>query len=850
MNIRRLVKWTAATLIAVPILAIVAFLLWFKGDYYRGHLERLVTDNTPIALTINAPVEYSLTDPYLITLRALEFSFNSKPILTLDRFALRIDELSLLKRAVVIEGISVDRPALDMSPEQLEDLLAAFAEGKEAEPQGQSKEELLLPLSSLSLKQLNIDGLSLRWEDLKQPIRLKELTLAITNWQVIQEAKLLPTNWQLAVYLFAEEVTWQHVSAEDLTLHALMDEHRFRITDASVQIFSGQATLASSTVLDAGFATTIHSATVEQITLDDALFGPLLSLEQDTSNAEPMPERQDKDLLTTISLPISTFNIENLEISELGLNSEILGQGLALNNFSLNARDMVLVNDYKFDPAVISGTVEATFDRLISQQHQLDNLMAELGLSNGTLLLNKLEAELLNGSLSLVAKTQLADHLQTEITLLQLKDLQISDTLWAQTTPPADETDEPTATVDDEPTAMPLKGLYIKQVEVERLQLNLTQMEPQVAADSLNMSLSNLALIEDFTLATYPDLLALPFALTLTGANISSADREIDATTIAVKGGQPFEISKFNIESKQGTVAGHGTIETQDSTLPFELTLAGKQLDLTLLDPLDTGYPLSGKAQLDASLTGSAVSSDALLNSLTGPVHLSTGRATMYNIDVDMTLQGFLDSQELTLTDVGAFALLGPIGLAVSKASAVSSAAAGALAGGETQIAETDININFNSGVIDFGPSAIATEKHRVALFGDIDLPKQRFDLLRTTVLDDEACVRLARSIDGPFSNPDVQVASAITGTVTGLFSGAFSGTEKYFGDGCEPVYSGPVKSPKPFDFEANAEKLVQQENDLLKTLPAAAQRAEEEMKKAMFEIIQQAKEQSTDTSG
>ncbi|GAA5216280.1 AsmA-like C-terminal region-containing protein [Corallincola platygyrae] len=852
MKISIWLKRIFIAILALPFVAITGFLLWFEADKFRSDLEQLVADATPLTLSIQSPIEYSLGDPYLITFRDIDLRYQETTILGLERFALRIDEISLFKREITLAGISLDRPEVDLSPEMLDQLVDDFSEPDEiAQPVAVDDSEAAIFLSALSLKQLDIDGLSLRWEDLDKPIRLKELTVSVTDWDLIRDAAIVPENWHLAIYLFAEEVSWQQHVATDLTVHGLMSEASVQITDASINLLSGELALKSTTSLTDNFATRIHELTLSNIKLSDSILGLTAtpSAEQEPKEQAVHSEHQPIQI-PKIDLPISSLIVETATLSNIHYSSDVVSTGAKVEGLTFEAKQLAIISDSQIAPERLSGELSLAIDRFSYPPHTIEAIGAKLSIADGAAKLTESSLKALDGTIELAATAALEQGLPLVVDNLTVSNVKLSDELW-RSEPSDDGTDskaqdgesqdieiekqaEP-AKADEAETLLPLRSLNIKQVTINDLALTLS--EPSFATENLSLALSELAPVQEYHLIGYPDILKQPFVFTLDGAKIEAVGHKVDTLNVSLSGGQPFKLDQVKVTGPAAQIDLSGNVETQNSELPFSIISNAKQVDLSLLDPLDTGYPLAGRVNIKTEIKGEAASVDALISSLNGPIHIDGQNFTLQNIDIDTTLDNFLDSQELTLTDVGAFALLGPIGLAVSKAKAISGAAAGALAGGDTKFADADLHLVFTDGVMKFENSAIATQEHRIALFGQINLPQSQFEKLTTTVLDEKACVRLARSIDGPFSGPDVQVASAITGTVTGLFSGVFSGTEKYFGDGCEPVYQGRVKPPKQFDFEANAEKLQQEENALLEQLPEAARFAELEMKKAQAEM-------------
>jgi AsmA protein len=91
---------------------------------------------------------------------------------------------------------------------------------------------------------------------------------------------------------------------------------------------------------------------------------------------------------------------------------------------------------------------------------------------------------------------------------------------------------------------------------------------------------------------------------------------------------------------------------------------------------------------------------------------------------------------------------------------------------------------------------AMATNEHRVALTGSLDIPNERFNDVTMAVIDAKGCVKAHQKIRGSFQKPEVEKVNVVQ-TVVGPVLRVFTQAIKLLGKKCDVFYTGSVAPPK-----------------------------------------------------
>ena len=202
-----------------------------------------------------------------------------------------------------------------------------------------------------------------------------------------------------------------------------------------------------------------------------------------------------------------------------------------------------------------------------------------------------------------------------------------------------------------------------------------------------------------------------------------------------------------------------------------------------------------GWMDFSASLSMQGKVFSELRQALAGQVSLRDGNLTIHGHDLDDELSRFTSSQNFNLVDVGAFFFAGPFGMVISKAYNFARLAQGP--GGSSTIRTLVSDWDIAQGIARAQDVAMATDKNRVALQGELDLINERFNHLTVALLTPEGCVKVRQTVRGSFHHPVVESQSTLRtlgGPVLKLYR---MGRALFPGGECDVFYAGSVEPPE-----------------------------------------------------
>lgn len=258
-----------------------------------------------------------------------------------------------------------------------------------------------------------------------------------------------------------------------------------------------------------------------------------------------------------------------------------------------------------------------------------------------------------------------------------------------------------------------------------------------------------------------------------------------------------YEIRPFTMRLFGGT--GEGGIRLDLSgetpTMKVNYTLAkfsaGESLAAFAREKFLTG-PMT--VTEDLSLRGN--NADEMLRTLSGAVSLRGDGLTLHGMEIDKILSKVEEARKLSLADVGAFVLAGPLGSAALKGYRYGDLYRSAAMEGETRISRLVSDWTVRDGVADARDVAFSTGENRIALKGKLDLVSRRFVDVTVAALDRKGCARIRQKISGPFGDPRLDKTSVLQSFAEPIL-GAFERAGKLLGmSSCETFYAGTVQHP------------------------------------------------------
>ncbi len=259
----------------------------------------------------------------------------------------------------------------------------------------------------------------------------------------------------------------------------------------------------------------------------------------------------------------------------------------------------------------------------------------------------------------------------------------------------------------------------------------------------------------------------------------------IDAT----KGNFMVYPEKFNLFGKEGE--GYYDLRPFEEDPAFAVKYKVEDFPVeTLLQKILKDTVLTGLMDVDLEMMLEGMDRDSRFSGLNGYVSLSGHDMTIYGIDLDNLIAKYQKSQKFNLVDLGAVALAGPVGLALTKGSNFATLAIGNF-GDATQVAEMISEWDCTNGRLTIKDVAFTTEQNLVAAKGWVDFATDSLHIT-ISVLNKYKCPVVSQSVFGKIENPE-QSEVNIVGTVLGPITNLIDGSQ---GKGCKPFYMGRLKHP------------------------------------------------------
>ncbi len=214
-----------------------------------------------------------------------------------------------------------------------------------------------------------------------------------------------------------------------------------------------------------------------------------------------------------------------------------------------------------------------------------------------------------------------------------------------------------------------------------------------------------------------------------------------------------------------------------------------------LVDTRSAGRILEGPMAFSMNLSLQGKTAQQMKQNASGDVVLQGRGLKLHGHDLDLELDRYESSQNFNLMDMGAFFVAGPIGMAVTKGHDFANVLAGS--GGVSDVRSLVSRWKVKSGVMYAQDVALATNRHRMALLGGLDMVHSRFVDVTLAIINRQGCAEVQQKISGPFEKPVVQqpnILKSVAGPVLKLFK---EGRKLLPGGGCKVIYAGAVKAPR-----------------------------------------------------
>lgn len=241
---------------------------------------------------------------------------------------------------------------------------------------------------------------------------------------------------------------------------------------------------------------------------------------------------------------------------------------------------------------------------------------------------------------------------------------------------------------------------------------------------------------------------------------------------------------------------GDASADKSDVDTVYSINLKITKLDFEKLQKsIGAKMVIGGKGDLFASLTMKEKGDRKLLSRIDGTLALRGDNLVIYSLDLDKVLSKYETSQEFNLVDLGAFFIAGPLGPVALRGYRYGDLYS-QTRGGRGAITQFISHWKINGSVADATDCAFATQHHRVALKGRLNLVSERFEKVTVALLDDKGCAKFKQSISGPFGRPEISAVSAAE-SLAGPFADLYRKAKRLVQGGrCEVFYHGAVRQP------------------------------------------------------
>jgi len=258
-----------------------------------------------------------------------------------------------------------------------------------------------------------------------------------------------------------------------------------------------------------------------------------------------------------------------------------------------------------------------------------------------------------------------------------------------------------------------------------------------------------------------------------------------------------FALNAMTMDLFDGKGAGAVVADMSQEAPHYEITLKVPRCRVErLLEGLGKRKLLGGEAALALHLLTAGRNEQELTQHLSGDVAFHGNGLVAYDMDVDRVIAKFEKTRGLSLVDLGAFFIAGPLGTIATKGYDFGRVYQ-QLGTGHGAIQRLVATWNIRDGVAEAEDCALATQRNRVAFAGRIDLLQESYRDAVVAVLDDRGCARFSQRLSGPIARPNLLTISTLE-RLAGPFVGLSRKVSRFLAPSakCEVVYHGSVQQP------------------------------------------------------
>jgi AsmA protein len=189
-------------------------------------------------------------------------------------------------------------------------------------------------------------------------------------------------------------------------------------------------------------------------------------------------------------------------------------------------------------------------------------------------------------------------------------------------------------------------------------------------------------------------------------------------------------------------------------------------------------------------------SDDEVMRSLSGDLSLNGENLMLYNIDIDVLVAKYEQSQNFNLVDLAAFLLAGPVGPVLTKSYNFGRLYE-ASQGGKGVVRKLVSVWKVENGIAEARDVALASKKQRIAMTGGLNFINERFEDVTVAALDERGCAVYSEKVHGPFRASQIEKESIFASMAGSVMNPLKVGWEFLQGEECTVFYAGSVWHPQ-----------------------------------------------------
>ncbi len=255
-----------------------------------------------------------------------------------------------------------------------------------------------------------------------------------------------------------------------------------------------------------------------------------------------------------------------------------------------------------------------------------------------------------------------------------------------------------------------------------------------------------------------------------------------------------FNMEFSTLRNSETLDKGSLLLDISKSPPVFELRYDLEDISIaSVIEDYTTEKLIEGTLNASLEFSGSGTNWEEVSTNLRGNVNISGDSLILYGIDMDDLLRKYKSSQKFNLTDVTAFVLAGPIGVAVTKGGDFTRLIATNLKPEDrTYVSKALAQWSLDQGVLKTEDVAFSTAANRLAFQGNLDFANDTIPGFTVYVIDKKGCSLMEQRIYGKMGDiktGKLKIAKTLLGSVINLVN-------SLVGKNCEQVYTGVVEHP------------------------------------------------------